>query len=197
MGEQNRHTWPPDRKKCWQEGIEFWQDGMVGPPLKMTQLRLCPARQGVRFWFRPTRYDVILILICLVNNTEKMYQKFATLSDTWTFLWTAWHIINNYKIYQTVNRLRSLLSLHVIMSSCRQTGTSQRRCHQARHWLFSICDLWSMITQFFNLWSMYCGDSLKFSLYNLTLTFDNSRFTIYLWHLTYANEADWHVWFKG
>ena len=100
-----------------------------------------------------------------------MYQKFATLSDTWTFLWTAWHIINNYKIYQTVNRLRSLLSLHVIMSSCRQTGTSQRRCHQARHWLFSIYDLWSMITQFFNLWSMYCGDSLKFSLYNLTLIF--------------------------
>merc|ERR1712155_471465 len=32
---------PPDRKKFWQEGIEFWQDGMVGPPLKMTQLRLC------------------------------------------------------------------------------------------------------------------------------------------------------------
>ena len=32
---------PPDRKKCWQERIEFWQDRMVGPPLKMTQLRLC------------------------------------------------------------------------------------------------------------------------------------------------------------
>ena len=32
---------PPDRKKWWQERIEFWQDGMVGPPLKMTQLRLC------------------------------------------------------------------------------------------------------------------------------------------------------------
>ena len=30
----------PDRKKWWQERIEFWQDGMVGPPLKMTQLRL-------------------------------------------------------------------------------------------------------------------------------------------------------------
>ena len=42
MAEQNRQTWPPpDRKKFWQEGLEFWQDRMVGPPLKMTQLRLC------------------------------------------------------------------------------------------------------------------------------------------------------------
>ena len=32
---------PTDSKKCWQERIEFWQDRMVGPPLKMTQLRLC------------------------------------------------------------------------------------------------------------------------------------------------------------
>ena len=25
---------PPGRKKFWQEGIEFWQDEVVGPPLK-------------------------------------------------------------------------------------------------------------------------------------------------------------------
>ena len=31
---------PPGRKKFWQEGIEFWQDEVVGPPLKMTQIRL-------------------------------------------------------------------------------------------------------------------------------------------------------------
>ena len=29
-----QNTWPPDRKKFWQEGIEFWQDEVVGPPLK-------------------------------------------------------------------------------------------------------------------------------------------------------------------
>ena len=28
------------RTVAWQERIEFWQDGMVGPPLKMTQLRI-------------------------------------------------------------------------------------------------------------------------------------------------------------
>ena len=32
---------PPDRKIFWQERIKFWQDRVVGPPLKMTQLRLC------------------------------------------------------------------------------------------------------------------------------------------------------------
>merc|ERR1712155_354520 len=32
---------PPGQGKIWQEGLEFWQDGLVGPPLKMTQLRLC------------------------------------------------------------------------------------------------------------------------------------------------------------
>ena len=30
-----QNTWPPPgRKKFWQEGIEFWQDEVVGPPLK-------------------------------------------------------------------------------------------------------------------------------------------------------------------
>ena len=61
------------------------------------------------------------------------------------------------------------------MSSCHHAGRRAHLnvdlCHQARHWLFSIYDLWSIVTQFFNLWSMYCGDSLKFSLYNLTLIF--------------------------
>ena len=51
---------PPDRKKWWQERIEFWQDGMVGPPLKMTQLRLCftvitNLRMGLRFKLYWTR----------------------------------------------------------------------------------------------------------------------------------------------
>ena len=32
---------PPDMKKFWQERIEFWQDRIVGPHLKMAQLRLC------------------------------------------------------------------------------------------------------------------------------------------------------------
>merc|ERR1712218_300011 len=36
-----QNTWPPGRKKFWQEGIEFWQDEVVGPPSKMTQIRLC------------------------------------------------------------------------------------------------------------------------------------------------------------
>ena len=36
------HMAPPGRKKFWQEGIEFWQDEVVGPPSKMTQIRLCP-----------------------------------------------------------------------------------------------------------------------------------------------------------
>ena len=31
---------PPDMKKFWQERIEFWQDRMVGPHLKITQLLL-------------------------------------------------------------------------------------------------------------------------------------------------------------
>ena len=33
MAEQNRQTWPPCQEKFWQEGLEFWQDWMVGPPL--------------------------------------------------------------------------------------------------------------------------------------------------------------------
>ena len=36
---------PPDMKKFWQERIEYWQDRMVGPHLKMTQLRLCKERR--------------------------------------------------------------------------------------------------------------------------------------------------------
>ena len=45
MAEQNQRTWPPpDRKKFWQEGLEFWQDRLVGPPLKMTQVRLWQCR---------------------------------------------------------------------------------------------------------------------------------------------------------
>ena len=34
---------PPDRKKCWQKRIEFWQKVTVGPPLKKPQLRLWPC----------------------------------------------------------------------------------------------------------------------------------------------------------
>ena len=42
LAEQNLGTWPPPyRRNFWQERIEFWQDRVVGPPLKMTQLRLC------------------------------------------------------------------------------------------------------------------------------------------------------------
>ena len=35
-----QNTCPPGRKKFWQEAIEFWQDEVVGPPSKMTQIRL-------------------------------------------------------------------------------------------------------------------------------------------------------------
>ena len=41
---------PPDRKIFWQERIEFWQDRVVGPPLKMTQLRLCCLQKLMRWW---------------------------------------------------------------------------------------------------------------------------------------------------
>ena len=60
MAEQNQRTWPPDRKKFWQGGIEFWQDGMVGPPLKMTQLRLWPWTERVKRAQRTNKTSKIL-----------------------------------------------------------------------------------------------------------------------------------------
>ena len=41
---QNYGTWPPpNKKKFWQETIEFWQDYVASPTSKMTQIRLWPS----------------------------------------------------------------------------------------------------------------------------------------------------------
>ena len=51
----------------WQDGIEFWQDGMVGPPLKMTQLRLWSHRSNYRSPF------LLFTILFLLQGTGKEY----------------------------------------------------------------------------------------------------------------------------
>ena len=49
-------TWNPGRKKFWQEGIEFWQDEVVGTPYasNCNPVMFFPL-QGI--WFRGITID--------------------------------------------------------------------------------------------------------------------------------------------